>query len=337
MVLPMISQRSTAVRPGKRLVLLSLAAGLALAVACGRPDASREKTAAEAESRAESPKKNAVILRVGETYYFSADFDAYIARLMGNSPDKLTPESLSRLFDGFVEDKLLLEAARRQGIELTDEEEARYQAKIQEEMDPERNPALGAADIEALNEKLLIEKYTYSLVQDVSVTDGEVHAYYTAHKSDFLQPERVKVSQILLKTEEKAIDVLARVKALPADGFRSVARQESVGPESGKSGEMGTFSPGQLPYQIEKVIFSLQEGEISQIVESSYGYHIFRLDKRFEPELVSEEQAAPSIRTKLLDGKISQAVAAHLKDLRASLDWVSTPENLSFAYQRNTP
>jgi parvulin-like peptidyl-prolyl isomerase len=315
---------------------LVLAACLALAGGCSRKDSATAATADKTPAVDDSQTKNAVILHVGESDYFTADFDAYIRRIMGASQDKLTPESLSRLFDRFVEDKLLLEAARRQGLVLTDEEKNRYRAKLEEEMPGERGKGLAPAEMDSLSEDLLIQKYTYTLVQSLVVTDQEIHSYYVAHKSDFLQPERVKVSQIQLKTEEKAIDVLARVKTLPEEGFRSVARQESIGPEADKSGEMGIFSPGQLPYEIEKVVFSLKEGEISQIVESSYGgYHIFRLDKHFDPEMVSEAQASSPIRTKLLDAKISRAVADHIQELRGTLSWSATPENLSFTYQRN--
>jgi len=330
----MTSTRSAGIARVK--VGLTLAACLVIGAACGHRNSPAGKASEAGRVPPDPQKKNAVILRVGSSYYFNADFDASLKRIMGSSLDPLTPESLSRLYDRFVDDKLLLEAARRQGIYLTDEEKIRYQAKIKEELDPKKSRALTPQELESLNDKLLIEKYSYTLVKDISVSRQEIHDYYLAHKSDFLQPERFKVSQILLKTEEQAIDVLARVKVLPEDGFRSVARKESKGPEAGKSGEMGVFSPGQLPYEIEKVISSLTEGETSQIVQSSYGFHLFRLDKRFGPELVAEDQAASSIQTKLLDDKISRAVAVHLNELRSTLDWAASTQNLDFAYQRNT-
>jgi parvulin-like peptidyl-prolyl isomerase len=329
----MLIQRTR--RDVRKATALFLAACLALTVACGPKEPAPSVATKKQAGPDDGQDKGAVVLRVGESQYFRPDFKGYLRRIMGASPDKLTPEAQSRLFDRFVDDKLFLDAARRQGIYLTDEEKSRYKAKIEEETLSEKGQGLTPQDLEGLNEKLLIEKYTYTLIQNISVPDQEVHAYYTSHKSDFLQAERVKVSQIMVKTEEKAIDVLARVKSLPEDAFRSVAQKESIGPEAAKSGEMGIFAPGQLPYEIEKVVFSLEEGEISQIVESLYGYHIFRLDKRFDPLLVSEQQAASGILTKLLDAKISQAVGAHLEELRRTLDWSASPENLAFTYQRN--
>jgi len=94
---------------------LFLAACLALTAACGSkepaPSVATEKQAGPDDGQ----DKGAVVLRLGESQYFRPDFEAYLRRIMGASPDKLTPEAQSRLFDRFVDDKLLLAAARRQG------------------------------------------------------------------------------------------------------------------------------------------------------------------------------------------------------------------------------
>ena len=74
--------------------------------------------------------------------------------------------------------------------------------------------------------------------------------------------------------------------------------------------------------------------EVSQVVESAYGYHIFRLDHKYEPELVSEEQVIPEIRMKIMNQKIKQALSEHLNALKEQITWSSYPSNLSFQYQR---
>jgi parvulin-like peptidyl-prolyl isomerase len=79
----------------------------------------------------------------------------------------------------------------------------------------------------------------------------------------------------------------------------------------------------------------MKEGQISRVVPSPYGYHIFRLDKWIEARLVPLEDAVPSIRAKLADQKAKEAVAAHLDTLKAGIDWKARTENLPFAYQRN--
>lgn len=274
------------------------------------------------------------VLNVEGSEYMVSDFDRYVRANAGTG--KLSDLSLSRLFDKFVEEKLLLEGARREGISLTLEEKKDYLAKLAYESPPEDAALLiGREQDESRFDRPLIEKYTYPLLKDIGVQNQEIQAYYEEHKRDFLLPERVKVSQVLLKSEEKAVEILRNLENIGEEEFRKVAREESTGPEAFKGGEMGIFKNGDLPYEMEKVIFALEEGKLSRVVESSYGFHIFRLDKKFAPQLLSEAEAAPSIRIKILDGKIKETLASRLERLKKSLTWSSHPKRLNFTYQRN--
>jgi len=271
------------------------------------------------------------VLNVEGSAYTTSDFDRYVRANAGKG--KLSEVSLSRLFDKFVEEKLLLEGARRQGVFLTPEEKKDYLAKLAGESPPgdAAIPTRREQD-EARFDRPLIDKYTYPLLKDIGVEDQEVQAFYDEHKRDFLLPERVKVSQVLLETEDKAVEVLRNLENAGEEEFREVAREESAGPEAFKGGEMGVFKNGDLPYEMERVIFALEEGKLSRVVESSYGYHIFRLDKKFPPQLLTEAEVAPSIRIKILDGKVKEALASHLEGLKNSLTWSSHTERLNFTY-----
>jgi parvulin-like peptidyl-prolyl isomerase len=274
------------------------------------------------------------ILEVEGTVYRNSDLDLYVRDNAGKG--ELSPASLSRLYDRFVEEKLLLAAARGQGVTLTSEERKAYRTKLSGEIPP-REPGQGVPDDELMFDRPLIEKYSYRFLGVLGVRDDEVHAFYEEHKRDFLVPERVRVSQILLETENKAVEVLGRLGDASEEEFRRIARQESAGPEAFKGGAMGVFKAGDLPYEMEKVVFSLGEGRLSPVVESSYGYHIFRVDRKLPPQLLPEAEAAPSIRLKILDGKVKDAQAAHLEELKGTLSWSSHPDGLSFVYQRNAP
>jgi hypothetical protein len=300
-----------------------------LAAGCGEGSDLRK-----ASSPAGAGDWGRTVLNVEGSAYTVSDFDRYVRANAGEG--KLSDLSLSRLFDKFVEEKLLLEGARRKGVFLTSREKKDYLVKLAAESPPE-DAALSAGreQDESLFVRPLIDKYIYPLFKDIGVQDQEVQAYYEEHKRDYLLPERVKVSQVLLETEEKAVEVLRNLENAAEEQFRNVAREESAGPEAFKGGEMGVFKNGDLPYEMEKVIFALEEGTLSRVVESSYGYHIFRLDKKFPPQLLSEAEAAPSIRIRILDGKVKEALASHLEDLKRSLTWSSHPERLKFIYQRN--
>lgn len=280
-------------------------------------------------------KKNSVILKVSDSFYFNSDFEKYLLSIAGQEYKDLSLNSLSRLFDDFVNEKILLQATRDQEISLTVVEQKEYLAKLTRESwaNGKKSP-LEELDYETLLEKLVIEKYLSQQIDKIDVTDEEVKEYYELHKREFLRPERVRVSQILLKTEGKAVEILEKVKSASEEAFREIAREESSGVEASKGGAMGLFEMGQLPFEMEKVVFSLKAGEVSPVVESSYGYHIFRLDEKLEPELVPEDSAFSEIKIKIFNQRIQQFLRDHMESIKSQLDWNSYPNNLSFSYQR---
>lgn len=302
-------------------------------------DCQEEKTQeiSQASDFKDSQKKNIVILEVRESSYFNSDFENYVRNLVGDELIDLPSASLSRLLDNFIEEKLLLEATKEKKISLTWEEKKEYLAKLRNESWSEaRRASADETENKNLFDRLLVEKYTYELIKDIDVNETEIAEYYNSQKREFLRSERVEVSQILLSTEDKAIAVLEGLKGASEEAFREAAKADSIGVEASKGGKMGLFEMGELPFEMERVVFSLKEEELSQVVESSYGYHIFRLDKRYEPELVSLREASSSIKVKILNQKITDSIFQHLENLKKSMEWNFYPHNLSFPYQRNS-
>lgn len=308
--------------------ILVLAAG---GVVCG----SKKPSSASGSSSGGRADLSGVVLQVGDATYRTADFLRYVDTSAGVSWKKLGAVTLSRFFDQFVDDRLLFQAAMDDRVSLTPEERQQGIQKVKEEgWTPEEEKAALASDSGPLAERLKVEKYVSAIVQDLTVSDDEISAYYDAHKGQFFLPERMKVSQILLPSEARAVEVWEKLRGASEEDFRAMARTESRGPEAAEGGQMGVFQKGQLPPEMEAAILSLQPGETSPIVESSYGFHIFRLDEKFPAEQTSLKEAATSIKTNLLDQKVKAVVARRLLDLRESLDWTAYPERLPFAYQK---
>jgi parvulin-like peptidyl-prolyl isomerase len=320
----------------KRYQIAGVFVALSLLVLAGCQEKKAER-AVEAIKFDDMGMKNLIILRVQDISYTNSDFEDYLRFTIGDDYKALPLLSLGRLLDGFIEEKILLEASRNKGITLTEEEQKEYLAKVSSEsvFNGKKQP-LGKAEAEILIERLFVEKYTFEIVKDTEVRDEEIQEYYGLNRREFLRPERVEVSQILLKSEEKAVELLKEMKDSSQEDFKRIAQKESAGVEASKGGKMGVFEMGQLPDEMEKVIFALNPGELSSVVESSYGYHIFRLDARYEPELISGEEAAASITVKILDQKIKDRLSSHISELKEEIDWEFHKENLFFPYQRNT-
>jgi parvulin-like peptidyl-prolyl isomerase len=282
-----------------------------------------------------APDEERIVLRVGSIAYRAADFRRTIEETVGGNVQELDVVTLSNLFDQFVDDKILLSAAVERGVSLTIEERRAYLEKAEEgTWTEEEKAALLASDSGPLVDRMRIDKYVREMSRDLTVSDGEVKAYYDNQPGEFFLPERVQVSQILLPTEPEAVEVWEKARIIDEEGFRALAREKSVGPEASNGGEMGVFQKGQLPPDMEAAIFGMAEGEVSPVVESSYGFHIFRLDKKFPPEQVPFESAAGLIRKKLLDLKTEAAARRRLEELKKTVDWEVFPENLFFPYQK---
>ncbi len=310
-----------------------LAMLLILGEACSKKEETGYKVSPplpETEKEAESR----IVLEVGGTRYSALDFKNYVKNTFGEGASSLEPSTWSRLFDEFFESKLLLHAARSKGIIVTEEEKSTYLDRLRKG-EVEESKELWELDSDDLEEKLIIEKYVSQITQNESVDEEEIRRYYELHKSEFFLPERIQVSQILLLTEAEAVDIWEKVKHASEEDFRAAARAKSIGPEAARGGEMGVYQKGQLPLEMETAIFSLAEGEVSPVIKSPYGFHIFRLDRKFESEWLSLEEVSASIRSMLLDVKIKQAIRLHVQNLEARTAWQIYPENLFFPYQRN--
>jgi parvulin-like peptidyl-prolyl isomerase len=314
---------------GIRVWLLILAAAVT-AAACRSGDSRRQasSTAEEVEAGADR-----IVLQVADSDYKLKDFDQYVRAAIGSGVEGLDGSTLGPVFDEFIDQKLLLQAAREQGITISSEDKMDYLARLEEGiLSAEEKTSFLASDSGPLIDQLKAEKYTRGIVQNLAVEESEVRDYYQRNQNEFILPERVAVSQVLLRTEQEAIEAWEKLRSASEDGFRELARSESIGPEAAAGGEMGVFQRGQLPQEMEEAVFALPEGEVGPVIESSYGFHIFRVDKKLPAETMSLEDAAASIEVKLLDLKSQAVLARHLQELEGRFDWTIFPENLPFLY-----
>jgi len=159
-----------------------------------------------------------------------------------------------------------------------------------------------------------------------TVTDQDLQSYYDQHRDEFRVPEQVKVTHILIKTplptpgakeDEKAIadarakaeDVLKQVKA--GGDFAKLAEKYSDDPGSAKSGgELGWIGRGRTVPEFEKAAFSLGKGQTSDLIKSSYGFHIIRVEDKQEPHLKSLAEVKNEIEEKVKQQKTAQATEA---------------------------
>ena len=156
----------------------------------------------------------------------------------------------------------------------------------------------------------------------VQLTPDDLRAYYDQHRDQYRTPDQVKVSHILIKTplpgpdgkvdekgaaeaQRRAEDLLKQLKA--GAKLEDLAKKYSEDPGSAKQGgSLGWIGKGQTVPEFEKAAFSLPKGQISDLVKSSYGFHIIRVDDKQDAHVKTLDEVKAEIEPILKHQKAQQ-------------------------------
>ncbi len=160
----------------------------------------------------------------------------------------------------------------------------------------------------------------------MQVTDEEIEKEYTSNPSLYTEPEQVKAKHIMTSTEEKAQEVLQELQS--GRPFEEVAMEKSESPDARQGGEMGYLKRGDLDPDLEKVLFDLAPGKFSDIVETSYGFHIFLVEEHIDPRLKEVDEVKGEISNRLLPQKQQEAFEKLIEELKSQAEIAIIEENL---------
>ena len=137
--------------------------------------------------------------------------------------------------------------------------------------------------------KLNFLLFPYKADEKLVITDEEIESFYRQNFNRYSIPEQRSARHILIKTsEEDSEDALSeklnraeQVLELAKTGedFTELAKQFSEGPTGPKGGDLGSFSRGRMVKPFDDAVFALNEGEISDIVETQFGFHVIKVEK----------------------------------------------------------
>lgn len=265
-----------------------------------------------------------VVLTVGSRSLTKEDLRAQLKTMayeQGRADNRLLDSLIQRVADHY----LVLEYGKQRGISVSDEElegVVRDIKKDYAEKDFEDFLLKGFVDYarwkEGLREQLLIRKITKKASEAIPpVSIEEIKSYYDSHPEEFRRPAMVRFRQIVTNTLEEANRLQKRL-AQGGDMAAAVVGSSRV-PASAGSSEPGWFAKGDLDESIEKVVFSLPVGQVSGVVETPYGFHLFEVLGKKPEGTRTLAEAMMEIEAKLLGEKQEAFYSRWLQELRDTI------------------
>ena len=271
----------------------------------------------------EKPDKKTVIT-VGDRKITVSELKRDIKRFtseMGITEERLEP-ILHPLVNRIVDNYLILEYGRREGITISDEElnfAVRNMEKDYSDQDFRKILLQGYLDYdewkEGLREYLLIKKIINKASEGIPpVSHEEIMKYYDSHLDEFERPAMVKFRQIVVENKEDGEKIWKRLNQ--GEDMGQLAREYSIAPEAENGGEVDWIAEENLDETMGKALLSLPVGKISPVTKSVYGYHIFQVIAKRPKGIQSLPDSIKEIGTKLFYQKEEDFYKNWLDQLR---------------------
>ena len=256
----------------------------------------------------------------------------------GCPPEKIDAqfkEQQRDLLRGLIDQVLMVQRAKDMGISVESDlnkrlDEVRQQnglATLEDLQKGVEASGLAWEDYKATLRKSLLQKEVVrrEVGSHLEVSSDEVKQYYETHTQEFALPERVALSEISLSTDGKSPEEFATVRSkvealragiLNGDDFQQVATRYSQGSTAKDGGDLGTFKKGELPPQIEAIVFQMSKGQITDVIQTRAGFEFLRVEDHLQAGVQPMDKVEDTIRNTLYAEKVKPRIRVYLAELR---------------------
>lgn len=152
-------------------------------------------------------------------------------------------------------------------------------------------------------------------LKDVAVTEEELKAFYDQNQQQFKKGETVNAKHILTDSEETCKEILASITN-GEKTFEDAAKEFSTCPSKERGGDLGEFGKGQMVKEFEDAAFAAEIGQVVGPVQTQFGYHLIKVEKKNEATVIEFEQIKENLRTNLLQQKQELAYNKKVAELK---------------------
>ena len=337
------------------LVLLQTGCGGSQAAAeANEADAAPVQVAAPAAAETDAPASeaapalpevdpSALVAKVNGADITEADVQKVLKTFMKQMGGRLPPDQVStalprireRIVEELVMRRVMLDAVTKAGISLSDSEFDEIKGELADELPPGTTiesymAETGTTEAE-LREQMAVRKMIMAQAESLAKpTDEEIQAFYAENKEGFSQDETVEASHILIKldpADDQAAKTAKReriegLRKQLADGadFAELAKANSDCPSASAGGDLGSFGRGQMVPAFEDAAFSQPVGQVGEVVETQFGYHLIKVSKRTEAKTLEFDEVKTRISDILFSQKQQDAVREYVDGLRGKAD-----------------
>jgi len=159
----------------------------------------------------------------------------------------------------------------------------------------------------------------------INIPGDEVKKYYDAHPQEFTRPEQVVLSEIFLSTEGKSPEEIASVqrkaedlrnRVMKGDDFNEIAKRYSEGSTAKDGGDLGTFKQSELAPQLEEVVFKMDKGQITDVIQTKTGFEVLKVENHYKAGLQPVDKVENEIMNRLYMQKMQPQMRDYLGQLR---------------------
>ncbi|MBL7158049.1 MAG: peptidylprolyl isomerase [Candidatus Omnitrophica bacterium] len=289
---------------------------------------------------AHSEVVNKVLVVVNDEVITQGELDKILIPIYMQYRDIYEEEELTSALAGarkailekMVQNKLLLSEAKRRKIEVDPREVEAVIEDVRQSFPSEEafRETLTRENIymsqleEQYREKIMIDKLIdFAVKSKISIAPLEGSQYYEEHPEEFKTPEQVHVRAILIKVtpernETEAIKLSNRILRRLGEGsdFSLLAKEYSDASFAESGGDMGWIKKGELISELDELIFLLEPGRFSHVIQTKVGFHIFKVEEKKDSSAKGFSEVKEMVEQKIYSQKIEKGIEDFMERLK---------------------
>lgn len=242
--------------------------------------------------------------------------------------EQLVKTSGPDTLNAMIADEILDQEAEKANIKVTQDELDDEMAVYEKSYGGEEALAAAVESSGMTMDDLLSDMETYVKIEkligpDIQVAEEEIESYFEENKDSLAQPAQVEASHILAATKEEADEVAAKL----ADGndFAELAKEYSTDTATAQNGgALGFFGTGEMAAEFEETAFAMEVDEISDPVETDFGFHIIQVTDKKEAAEAKLETSKEQIKELLFDQKLNAGYSTWIAEKQESYEIENT-------------